>query len=78
MIILVTIFLYTMTALNMPEYWFSLIQESKSLPLYGKIRVRENQYSGIFYGVDLNTRIYRFLRKKTKIIIQWEYFAKIQ
>ena len=78
MIILVTIFLYTMTALNMPEYWFSLIQESKSLSLYGKIRVRENQYSGIFYGVDLNTRIYRFLRKKTKIIIQWEYFAKIQ
>ena len=37
----------------MQEYWFSLpnISESPILSLYGKIRVRENPYSGLLYVV---------------------------
>ena len=32
-----------------PEYGFSL---THIFPLYGRIRVRENPYSGIFYAVS--------------------------
>ena len=50
------------TVKNMPEYGFSLtrifphkdrIVESTVLSLYGKIRVSENPYFGIFYSVTV-------------------------
>ena len=42
----------------MLEHWFpltrNLLYKDSILSLYGKIRVRENAYSGIFYAVYKN------------------------